>query len=247
MRDLFRIFLKWAIGLGSPKEEVHAIDIDPAVLMEIRYKTMSEKNRISSNISLQKAKFVVFDLETTGFNPYGGDEIISVSAVTVENGHIEKGSFFDQLVNPHRVISSTITELTGISNEMADRSPSVLWVLNEFLSFARGSILVAHHANFDLGFINLKLKQFCHTRITHPVIDTLIMAKEILTEEKSHTLDSLIKIYNLSPTGRHTSLGDAVITAEILVKMLEHLSSRGVVTLQDLNNYFHWRSSRSFL
>lgn len=240
MQDWLR-FLQW-MGLISPKNDAHAIDIDPTVILEIRNKVLSENDLIPPNISLQKAKFTVFDLETTGFYPYGGDEIISVSAVTVENGQIKKDSLFDHLVNPHRAISPRITELTGISKEMAEGSPSVLWVLNEFLSFAQGSILVAHHVNFDLGFINLKLKQFCNTRITHPVIDTFIMANAILTKEESHTLDSLIKFYEISPAGRHTSLGDAVITAEILVKMLEQLFSQGVETLQDLYNYVHWRS-----
>lgn len=245
MQDWLK-FLQW-MGLRAQKESAHPIDIDPGVLLDIKSKTLSEKNRILSNISLQKAKFVVFDLETTGFYPNGGDEIISVSAVTVENGLIEKGAVFDQLVNPHKAISPTITELTGISNEMAAGSPSALWVLNEFLSFARGGILVAHQAEFDLGFINLKLKKFCQTRITHPVIDTLIMAKAILTQEKSCTLDSLIRYYKLSPAGRHTSLGDAIITAEILIRLLEQLSLLGVLTLQDLNNYFHWRSNLSVL
>lgn len=246
MRDLFRI-LQRAVGLGSHQEYIPAVDIDPAVLMEIKCKTMSVKNQIPLDISLQKAKFVVFDLETTGLYPYNGDEIISVSAVTVENGQIQKDSFFDHLVNPHRAIPPAITELTGISNEMADRSPSILNVLNEFLSFTRGSILIAHHADFDLGFINLKLKQFCNTRITNPVIDTLVMANAILTEEKRHSLDSLIKYYKLSSAGRHTSLGDALITAEILLKMLEQFFSRGVKTFQDLNNYIHWKSHHSVL
>jgi DNA polymerase-3 subunit epsilon len=231
------------MGLRAPaKEDAHAVDIDPGILREIGQKTMAEKNQIPSDISLQKAKFIVFDLETTGFYPYEGDEIISVSAVTVENENIKKGPSLDHLVNPHRIIPPTITELTGISNEMAERSPSVLWVLNEFLSFARGGILVAHHAGFDLGFINLKLKQFCNASLSHPVIDTFILAKAALPKEKYHTLDSLIRFYKLSSAGRHTSLGDAVITAEILVKILGDLSLRGVETLQDLNNYCYWSS-----
>ena len=246
MRHLFRIIQR-AVGLGSHQEYIPAVDTDPAVQLEIKCKIMSEQNQIPLDISLTKAKFVVFDLETTGLSPYNGDEIISVSAVTIENGQIQKDSFFDHLVNPHRTIPPTITELTGISSQMADSSPSILDVLNEFLSFTRGSILVAHHAEFDLGFINLKLKQSCNTRITNPVIDTLSLANAILTEEKRHSLDSLIQYYQISSAGRHTSLGDALITAEILLKMLKHFSSRGVKTIQDLNNYVYWKSHQSVL
>lgn len=241
MRDLFRI-LQWAMGLRSPQKDIHAVDIDPTVLLEIRYKINAEKNKIPPNVSLRTAKFIVLDLETTGFYPYAGDEIISVSAVTVENGRLKKESFFDQLVNPYRTISPTITELTGISNEMVNNAPSILWVLNEFLSFARGGILVAHTADFDLHFINLKLKQYCHTKVTHPVIDTFVLSSALLSREKTHTLDALIKFYNLSPTGRHTSLGDALITGEILLMFLEQLAERKINTLEDLNNYLHWRS-----
>ncbi|MHB9094404.1 MAG: 3'-5' exonuclease [Eubacteriales bacterium] len=241
MRDLFRI-LQWAMGLRSPQEDVYAVDIDPTVLLEIRYKTLAEKNKISHDIPLQKARFVIFDLETTGFHPYAGDEIISVSAVIVENGRLRKESFFDRLVNPHRSISPIITEITGISDEMVSGAPSVLWVLNEFLNFARGSILVAHNADFDLHFINLKLKQFCHTKITHPMVDTFVLASALLSSEKCHTLDALIKLYKLSPEGRHTSLGDSLVTAEILIEFLQQLHVRGIHTLKDLNNYLHWRA-----
>lgn len=158
MRDLFRI-LQWAMGLRSPREDIHDVDIDPTVLLEIRYKTMAEKNKIPPDISLNSAKYVIFDLETTGFHPYAGDEIISVSAVIVENGAIKSQPFFDYLVNPHRDIPTVVSEITGLTQEMTDKAPSVLFVLNEFLDFCRGSILVAHNADFDLHFINLKLKQ----------------------------------------------------------------------------------------
>lgn len=241
MRDLFRI-LQWAMGLRSPKEDVHAADIDPTILLELRYKTIAEKNKIPSNISLHSAKYVVFDLETTGFHPYAGDEIISVSAVIVENGAVKSQPYFDYLVNPHRPVPDTVSELTGITQEMTDKAPSILFVLNEFLDFSRGSILVAHNADFDLHFLNLKLKQYCHTRIYHPVIDTFILASALLNGEKCHTLDALVKYFKLPPDGRHTSLGDAILTAEILVEFLRQLAKRYIFTLEDLNSYLHWRA-----
>jgi len=230
-----------SLGMESSKKDAHALGLDPAVLMKIKEKTRAEKNQIPPDISLQKAKIVVFDLETTGFNPYSGDEIISVSAVTIQNGHIKKKLVFDHLTNPHSLIPFTITRLTGITNEMVNEVPSVLWVLNEFLDYAQGSILAAHQAGFDLAFVNLKLKQFCRSRITHPVIDTWSMAKKILTGEEDCSLDSLIKIYNICPAGRHTSIGDAMMTAEILIKMLNQLFTIGVETFQDLNNYLYRR------
>ncbi len=241
MRDLFRI-LQWAMGLRSPREEANGGEVDPTVLLEIRYKTMAEKNKIPPDIALKNARFVVFDLETTGFHPYAGDEIISASAVVVENGLVRKDTVFDYLVNPYRPIPPLATEITGITDEMVSGAPSILWVLNEFLNFTRNSILVAHNADFDLHFINLKLKQCCHTSIYHPVVDTFVLASALLNTEKSHTLDALVKFFKISPEGRHTSLGDALMTADILVEFLARLAKREIHTLGDLNNYLHWRS-----
>ncbi len=240
MKDLFRI-LQWAVGLRSPREEIGG-EIDPAVLLEIRYKTMAEKNKIPLDIPLLKARFVVFDLETTGLYPYAGDKIISMSAVIVENGVIRKEPYFDYLVNPNRPIPPVATEITGITDEMVSNAPSVLWVLNEFLNFARNSILVAHAADFDLNFINLVLKQTCHTKIYHPVVDTCTLSGALLTGKNCITLDALIKYFKLSPEGRHTSLGDALVTAEILIHFLNLLAKRDIHTLADLYNYLHLRA-----
>ncbi len=241
MKDLFRI-LQWAVGLRSPRKDVTSGEIDPAVLLEIRYKTAAEKNKISLDTPLMKTRFVVFDLETTGLYPFSGDEITSVSAVVIENGQLRKDIYFDQLVNPHREIPPIATEITGISNEMVENSPSVLWVLNEFLDFARNSVLVAHNSDFDLHFINIKLKQYCHTKISHHIVDTFILSNALLTGKNCQTLDALIRFYKLSPEGRHTSLGDSLVTAEILLEFLKMLASRNIHTLGDLYNYLHWRS-----
>ena len=241
MKDLFRI-LQWAVGLRSPRREFLSGEIDPAVLLEIRYKTAAEKNKVSLDTPLMKGKFVVFDLETTGLYPFSGDEITSVSAVVIENGQLRKDLYFDQLVNPQREIPPIATEITGITNEMVENAPTVLWVLNEFLDFARNCIMAAHNADFDFNFINLKLKQYCHTKMAHHIVDTFILANALLTGKNCQTLDALIKFYNLSPEGRHTSLGDALVTAEILLEFFKILAKRNIHTLGDLYNYLHWRS-----
>ncbi|PKM81588.1 MAG: DNA polymerase III subunit epsilon [Firmicutes bacterium HGW-Firmicutes-14] len=241
MRDLFRI-LQWAVGLRSPREEIHSGEIDPAVLLEIRYKTMAEKNKVPADIPLCKARFVVFDLETTGLYPYGGDEITSVSAVVVDNGRLKRDTYFDYLVNPKRPIPPIATEITGITDEMVSDAPSVLWVLNEFLDFARNSILVAHCIDFDFHFINLKLKQFCHTKIHHPTVDTNILANAFLTGKGCINLDELLRFFRIEPEGRHTSLGDSLMTAQVLIDFLQILAERGIHTLSDLNYYLHWRA-----
>jgi DNA polymerase-3 subunit epsilon len=189
---------------------------------------------------LNKLKLVVFDTETTGFDPDKGDEIISISGVAIEQGLLT-GQFFDALVNPHRPVPPVVTELTGITEKMLADKPNIFHVLNEFLAFAKDSVLVAHHAAFDLAFINYKLKNHCHTRLNLPILDTGIIAKVLFPTLPRYDLDFLIEHFHLPNEGRHTSLGDSFITAHLFLKLNQVMAKRQVITLQDLNSILRWR------
>lgn len=234
--------LQWAKGLRSPRENPHSAGPDPKVVLDLRNKTTAEKDKIHPSAKLSRTRFIIFDLETTGFHPYAGDEIISISGVVVENGRLKTDTYFDSLVNPRRSIPSLVTEITGITDELVVDAPSFLYALNNFLDYSRDTVLVAHNADFDLHFINLKLKHFCQTKIYHPVIDTFLLAQALIPCEKCHTLDALIEKYGIAPQGRHTSLGDAVIAAQLLLKFIPLLEERGVHTYGDLQKYLHLRS-----
>ncbi|TLM99247.1 3'-5' exonuclease [bacterium] len=241
MSSLMKI-IHWAIRVKNPRENPLTPGPDTGVVLDCKYKTAAEKNIIHPSVKLAQARFVVFDLETTGFHPYAGDEIISVSGVVIDKGRIKTDTYYDTLINPRRPIPPLTTEITGISDEMVTNAPTVLYGLRDFLDFARGAILVAHNADFDLHFINLKLKQLCQTKLYHPVIDTFLLAQALIPCEKCHTLDALIKMYGIAPRGRHTSLGDAVIAAQLLMYFIPMLNERGVHTYDDLQKYLHFRS-----
>lgn len=234
--------LNWAIGIKNPRENSLTAESDADLILKLRYKTTAEKNTIHPSVNLAQARFVVFDLETTGFHPYAGDEVTSISGVVIDRGEIKTDTYFDTLVNPHRPIPPLASEITGITDEMVADAPSFLHAFSDFLDYARGSILVAHNADFDLHFINLKLKQCCQTKLFHPVIDTFLLAQALIPAEKSHTLDALVKMFGIVPRGRHTSLGDAVIAAQLLMDFIPALNHRGVHTFDDLQKYLHMRS-----
>jgi len=190
---------------------------------------------------LDSSRFVVFDTETTGFCYNKQDEIISVGAVAIENGQITD-SCFSQFVNPNRPIPEIATEITGITNEMVANSPDVLTVLDQFLEFKGLSPLIAHTASFDLNFINVKLRKYCGHRLNTSTIDTLLLAQLLFPmEDHLRSLDSLAQYYNIDPIGRHTALGDALITAQIYLEMLDSLSDLGIKTTYQLANHllFH--------
>ena len=190
---------------------------------------------------LNSSRFVVFDTETTGFCYNKGDEIISVGAVAIENGLVTN-SCFSQFVNPNRLIPAIATEITGITNEMVANCPDVLTVLDQFLEFKGLSPLIAHTASFDLNFVNIKLRKYCGHRLNTSIIDTFLLAQLLFPKEENlRSLDSLALHYDIEPIGRHTALGDALITAQIFTNMLDGLFDLGIKTTYQLANYLHFK------
>ncbi|MBO8172223.1 MAG: 3'-5' exoribonuclease [Bacillaceae bacterium] len=185
---------------------------------------------------LRDTTFVVFDLETTGFDPYGGDEIIEIGALVVENGKISDIPPFHRYINPNRPIPPVVSELTGITDEKVKGQPTVLPVLVEFLEYIRHYHLVAHCASFDLNFINKTLRKYTKKKLPHEVLDTSDLAV-MLHHRHPQSLDDLIEEFNIPMEGRHTALGDARMTALLLIRLLEELDQRNVRNLRDLH-YF---------
>lgn len=206
------------------------------VLSNIYHKLDYLRHRPSSEFSLKTNRFVVFDTETTGFSFKKGDEIISIGAVAVENGEVTD-TYFSELVNPHRNIPEVITKLTGISNEMVVDSPDILTALDQFLDFKGISPLVAHNASFDLNFINHKLRKYCGQRLNTTSIDTFVVSRFLRPLEECHSLDCLAHDYDVPLTGRHTALGDSLITAQIFTDMIKKLVAGGIKTTYQLASY----------
>lgn len=182
---------------------------------------------------LDDLTFVVFDTETTGLRPESGDRVISLAGVRVRGGQVKHGEIFDALIQPGRTIPSESVTFHGITDAMVMAAPAIDLVLPAFLRFAREAVLVGHEASFDLRFLEPEARRLGLPSLTatRPILDTRLLSRSLHGPGESHTLETVALRLGVSVTGRHSALGDALITAEILVRLLALIQKRGLLTL----------------
>lgn len=182
---------------------------------------------------LDELSYVVFDIETTGLRPEEGDRIVSIAGIRVRGGAVKRGEIFDALVNPRRAIPSASARLHGITGAMVADAPPIDVVLPAFLRFADGAVLVGHQVWFDVRFLGLEAARLGLPPITlsHPILDTLSLSELVHGSVPEHGLDVVAERLGVTVRGRHSALGDALTTAEILVRLVELLKRRGIVRL----------------
>ncbi|MFO7838030.1 MAG: exonuclease domain-containing protein [Desulfosalsimonadaceae bacterium] len=189
-----------------------------------------QKSSSLDRCELSDLSYTVFDLETTGLDPLGGDEIVSVSGVRIFNSRIVPGEHFDRLINPNRSIGPESTRIHGITDEMVKQEPGAGQVLSRFWGFARDTVLVAYCADFDLTFLQLK-EQNIGVKFENPVLDVLLLSLYVHPGQKDHSLQGMAHRLGTRIYSRHTSLGDALTTAEIFLQLIPLLQNKGVHTL----------------
>uniref|UniRef100_A0A7C5Z5D4 DNA polymerase III PolC-type n=1 Tax=Caldicellulosiruptor owensensis TaxID=55205 RepID=A0A7C5Z5D4_9FIRM len=176
--------------------------------------------------------FVVVDIETTGFDSQKS-KIIEIGAVKIENGQITER--FSTFVDPEGKIPVRISELTGIYQDMVDKAPKLRDAILEFEKFASGSVLVAHNAQFDIGFLK-KAYQECGIIFDYTYIDTLELSRRLLTGLSSHKLNKVAEFLNVELRHHHRADSDAETTAGIFISLMERLKVRGYKWLKELNS-----------
>lgn len=181
------------------------------------------KEKVMSMLPLMnKNKFVVLDLETSGLSPDKGGRIIEIGAVLVENGKIT--NTFETLVNPEQKIYGKTTELTGITNEMLVGKPTIGQVLPELYKFMGDSVVVAHNADFDWNRFLLFFFKKVGIYPSNSVIDTLLLSKHFFPNNKKHNLKVLCNELGVGLDQHHRALTDTKATAGCLLKMKEKFS-----------------------
>lgn len=229
-RAFFRLLLPSAL----PQEEVVAAaylkgDSRPEYYDFDLFKQTEVSHELDDRL-LSELAFTVFDTETTGLNPSEGDEIIQIGATRIVNGKLLRSESFDQLVDPLRELPEASTKIHGITPEMLVGQPPMTKVLPAFHAFAADTVLVAHNAAFDMRFLQMK-EQSTGIRFEQPVLDTLLLSAVIHPSQESHRLEAISERMGVNIMGRHTAIGDAIVTGEVFLRMIPLLAEMGIRTL----------------
>lgn len=180
--------------------------------------------------ALDSLSFTVFDTETTGLNPAGGDEIIEIGATRIVNGKLLRAECFDQLVDPGRSIPEAGIAIHGIRPDMVRGQPAIAAVLPVFHAFVADTVLVGHNVAFDLRFLKLK-EAATGVVFSQLVLDTLLLASVVHPNAEGQSLEAIAARLGVSVSDRHRALGDAMVCAQVFLKLVPLLRQQGIRTL----------------
>ena len=236
-RDRIRheAFFRFLLPLASEQEQLEASEImrsdSRPEYYDFNLFEVTEQGHALDERALSDLSYTVFDTETTGLNPSEGDEIIQIGAARIVNGRLLRQESFEQLVDPGRLISGASVAIHGITQAMVKGKPRIGAVLPAFHLFAQDTVLVAHNAAFDMKFLQL---QQASTGLSfhQPVLDTLLLSAVVHPNQDSHRLEAIAERFNITVLGRHTALGDAIVTAEVWLRLIPLLKEMGIHTLR---------------
>lgn len=196
------------------------------------------RNTYSTRTPIEEIRFVVFDTETTGLD-IKKDHVLSIGAIGVKGFEIAIKDYLECYVRQQYEPSQEAVAVHGIISSHPATGLDALEATQKFLQFTKDSVLVAHHAAFDVNMINRILKENDLGKLQNKVIDTAYLARRVTIKTQAerrgtYGLDNLCRLYHIPMSDRHTAAGDAFITAILLMKLLARLKKRGVNTLGDL-------------
>ncbi|MDP4146587.1 MAG: DNA polymerase III subunit alpha [Bacillota bacterium] len=177
--------------------------------------------------------YCVLDLETTGFSPVT-EKITEIGIMKVQEGKvIDKFSCF---VNPEKPIPARVIEVTNITDDMVKDAETIEQVFPKMLDFIKDSVLVAHNAGFDVGFLKHNAKVLGYD-FDFTYLDTLTLAQEIFPEFKTYKLGRIAKNLGFKVEVAHRALDDVDTTVKVFNVMIDKLKERGAKTLEDIDIY----------
>ena len=181
---------------------------------------------------LDDCAFAVVDVETTGVRAGYGDRITEIAVVVVHGERRE--IVFESLVNPERPIPRAICTITNITNEMVRHAPRFSDVAERLLAALAGRVFVAHNARFDWNFVSAELRRSRELTLDGTRFCTVRLARRLVKGVRSCGLDNLCRFFGFHNEARHRAGGDALVTAELLCRLLSLAREEGARTLQDL-------------
>jgi DNA polymerase-3 subunit epsilon len=229
-------YLRILLPAADPKTPVRfkrstLLPVNRPVFFDFDIFSRPDQHPEMDNRMLTELAYTVFDTETTGLDPRGGDEIISVGAVRIINGKMLEDECFEQLVNPQRLIPWSSVQIHGIQSKVLEGQPDITQVLPMFHKYAEGTILVGHNVAFDMRLLQEK-EALTGIRFGNPVLDTMLISAVIHPAQQSHDLEVIAERLGITIIGRHTALGDAMGAAEIFLKLIPLLAAMGIQTLK---------------
>jgi DNA polymerase-3 subunit epsilon len=181
---------------------------------------------------LDSLSYAVVDVETTGMRAGERDRITEIAVVVVQGGRREV--VLDTLINPGRPIPPAICAITNITNDMVREAPVFGELADQVLAALSGRIFVAHNARVDWNFVTSELQRSRDLVLDGPRLCTVRLARRLVRGIRSCGLDSLTRWFGFENRSRHRAAGDALVTAELLHRLLELARQEGARTLQDL-------------
>ncbi len=218
------------------------LDSDPRfVLLGDGSWALAGEESAGASISLLAASYVVVDVETTGFAP-PADRVIEIGMVRLEGGRIT--ARYETLIDPRRPVPGPVSTLTGISYSMLAGQPTFDEVCRDVVDFLGDSVFVAHNAPFDWRFVQNEVILSRGCKLLNPRLCTAVLARRLVPELERRNLDEVARFFNLSFQARHRALGDAEVTADVLLRLFERAAERGIGTLAELIALAAARTSR---
>lgn len=191
---------------------------------------------------LEECAFAVVDVETTGMRAGARDRITEIAIVVVHGSRREV--VFDSLVNPERPIPAAITAITRITDRMVRDAPTFAEIADQVLAALTGRVFVAHNARFDWNFVGAELQRARGLVLNGTRLCTVRLARRLVPNVRRCGLDHLMLHFGFENLARHRAAGDALVTAQLLDRLIGYARDGGARTLQDLAAIEARRSAR---
>jgi DNA polymerase III subunit epsilon len=195
------------------------------------------------DVALDALEYAVVDCETTGGSPGRGHRITEIAAIRADRtGRILDA--FTSLANPFRPIPRSITRITNIDEAMVADAPAFVEIAPRVQEVLAGAVFVAHNAPFDLRFVEWEMRRGDFGPPTGKVLCTARLARKVMTEMRSRSLDALLHRWDIPCEPRHRAYPDARATVEVLVRLLDRAAEQGLETWAQLDALLRQRKGR---